>query len=85
MTNKKVILGMPKVLKSSGYGAKLIADCGLKFQTYRAFKIRNPQSAIRNLNYSNTPKFIEIKSFHDGCITFFWLVDSFFYDALLTC
>jgi anthranilate/para-aminobenzoate synthase component II len=30
----------------------LIADCGFKCQTYRPFKIRNLQSAIRNKSYT---------------------------------
>jgi hypothetical protein len=35
-----------------------IADCRLKYQECYKFKIRNPQSAIRNLICSNTPNFI---------------------------
>jgi hypothetical protein len=36
------------------------ADCRLKYQTYRVFKIRNPQSAFRNLNYSRVETFKNI-------------------------
>ena len=32
----------------------------LKYQTYRVFKIRNPQSAFRNLNYSRVETFKNI-------------------------
>jgi hypothetical protein len=67
MTTKKEIAGIPEVLESLGHRAKLIADCRSKYQAYRLFKIRNPQSAFRNLKCSNAPKWI----------TFFWIIDPF--------
>jgi hypothetical protein len=49
MTNKKMILRMPKVLESIGHGAFKISECRLRIADFGCAICLIFQSAIRNL------------------------------------